>query len=131
MRPIQISSVPDLSDCLVKYLPFSDSASAVYDILFVLQCNGNIFDADSMDINCIYRQGAGTVYPSGAPEFTPRFLVGFVLLDLLFYVCFVDRCMFFCTLSFGYCVVCSFLIYGFLVSSNSSSFIYRAAEIFY
>ena len=26
--------------------------------------------------------GAGTAYPSGAPEFTPRFLVGFVLLDL-------------------------------------------------
>ena len=26
--------------------------------------------------------GARTAYPSGAPEFTPRFLVGFVLLDL-------------------------------------------------
>jgi hypothetical protein len=26
--------------------------------------------------------GAGIAYPSGAPEFTPRFLVGFVLLDL-------------------------------------------------
>ena len=26
--------------------------------------------------------GAGTAYPSGAPEFTPRFLVGFVSLDL-------------------------------------------------
>ena len=26
--------------------------------------------------------GAGTVYPSRAPEFTPRFLVGFVLFDL-------------------------------------------------
>jgi hypothetical protein len=25
---------------------------------------------------------AGTAYPSGAPESTPRFLVGFVLLDL-------------------------------------------------
>ena len=26
--------------------------------------------------------GAGTDYPSGAPEFTPRSLVGYVLLDL-------------------------------------------------
>ena len=30
--------------------------------------------------------GAGTAYPSEAPEFTPRFLVGFVLLNLQFYV---------------------------------------------
>ena len=26
--------------------------------------------------------GTGTAHPSGAPEFTPRILVGFVLLDL-------------------------------------------------
>ena len=26
--------------------------------------------------------GAGTAYPSGAPVFTPRVLVGFVLFDL-------------------------------------------------
>jgi hypothetical protein len=50
--------------------------------------------------------GEGTAYPSGALEFTPRFLVGFVLLDLSF-VCFVDRCLSFCTFSFGHCVVCS------------------------
>ena len=30
--------------------------------------------------------GAGTVYPSGAPEGLPRFLVGFMLLNLQFYV---------------------------------------------
>jgi Zn-finger nucleic acid-binding protein len=29
------------------------------------------------------------------------------------YVCFVDRCWSFCTFSFGHCVVCSSLIYGF------------------
>jgi len=29
-----------------------------------------------------HTSGAGTAYPSGAPEFTPGFLVGFVLLDL-------------------------------------------------
>ena len=42
-------------------------------------------------------------------------------LDL--YACFVDRCLSFCTFSFGHCVVCS-SIYGFwlspLVSVNSS-----------
>ena len=43
--------------------------------------------------------------------------------SLVLYVCFVDRCLSFCTFSFGHCVVCS-SIYGFwfapLVSSNSS-----------
>ena len=28
-------------------------------------------------------------------------------------VCFVDRCLSFCTFSFGHCVVCSSSIYGF------------------
>ena len=46
----------------------------------------------------------GTAYSSGAPELTP-FLVGWVLLDLQFYVCFVDRCFSFCPFSFGHCVV--------------------------
>jgi hypothetical protein len=32
--------------------------------------------------------------------------------SLVLYVCFVDRCLFFCTLSFGHCVVCSSM-YGF------------------
>ena len=32
---------------------------------------------------------------------------------LVLYVCFVDRCLSFCTFSFDHCVVCSSLIYGF------------------
>ena len=32
------------------------------------------------------------------------------------YVCFVDRCLSFCTFSFGHCVVCSSSIYGFWLS---------------
>ena len=45
---------------------------------------------------------------------SPRFLIGFVLLDLLLYrVCFVDRCLSFCPFSFGHCVVCPSLMYGF------------------
>ena len=33
--------------------------------------------------------------------------------SLVLYVCFVDRCLSFCTFSFGHCVVCSSSIYGF------------------
>jgi hypothetical protein len=33
--------------------------------------------------------------------------------SLALYVCFVDRCLSFCTFSFDHCVVCSSLIYGF------------------
>jgi hypothetical protein len=33
--------------------------------------------------------------------------------SLVLYVCFVDRCLSFCTFSFSRCVVCSSLIYGF------------------
>ena len=32
--------------------------------------------------------------------------------SLVICVCFVDRCLSFCTFSFGHCVVCSSLIYG-------------------
>ena len=33
--------------------------------------------------------------------------------SLVIYVCFVDRCLYFCPFSFGHCVVCSSSIYGF------------------
>ena len=38
--------------------------------------------------------GTGTAHPSGAPEFTPGLRV---TRSLFFYVCFVDRCLSFCT----------------------------------
>jgi hypothetical protein len=55
--------------------------------------------------------GAWTAYPSGAPEFTPVFSGVHVTRSLVLYVCFVDRCLSFCTFSFGHCVVCSSSIY--------------------
>ena len=55
-------------------------------------------------------RGAGTDYSSGAP---PVFNGVRVTRSLVLYVCFVDRCLFFCTFSFGHCVVCSSSIYGF------------------
>ena len=36
--------------------------------------------------------GAGTAYPSGAPEFTPGFSGIHVTRSLVLYVCFLDRC---------------------------------------
>jgi hypothetical protein len=57
--------------------------------------------------------GAGTVYPAGAPEFTPGFLGVCVTRSLVLYECFPDRYLSFCTFSFGHCVVCSSSIYGF------------------
>jgi len=54
-----------------------------------------------------------TVYPFRAPEFIPCFSWVRVTRSLVLYVCFVDRCLSFCTFSFGHCVFCSFSIYGF------------------
>ena len=38
-----------------------------------------------------------------------------VILSLVLYVCFLDRCLSFCPFSFGHQVVCPSLIYGFLL----------------
>ena len=56
--------------------------------------------------------GAGTAYPSGAPEFTPGFQWRFVLLNLQFYVYVLQIfvCLFVLFL-FYHCVVCSSSIY--------------------
>jgi hypothetical protein len=57
--------------------------------------------------------GAGTYYPSGAPELTPGFFSGVrVTRSLVFFVMFVDRCLSLCPFSFDHCVVCPSL-YGF------------------
>jgi hypothetical protein len=44
---------------------------------------------------------------------TPVFSGVLVTRSLVLYVCFVDRCLSFCTFSFGHCVVCSSSKYGF------------------
>jgi hypothetical protein len=49
---------------------------------------------------------------SSPPVFTGVRVTRFLVL----YVCFVDRCLSFCTFSFGHCVVCSSSIYGFWLS---------------
>ena len=68
---------------------------------------------------CIYHyttggtSGAGTAYPSGAPDFTHGFLWGWRF-SISSYMCnvFVYRCLYFSTFSVHRCVDCS-LIYGF------------------
>ena len=57
--------------------------------------------------------GTGTAYPYGAPEFTPGFSRVRATRSLVLCVCFVDRCLSFCTFSFGHRVVCSSSIYRF------------------
>jgi hypothetical protein len=44
---------------------------------------------------------------------TPVFSGVRVNRSLIFYVFFVDRCLSFCTFSFGHCVVCTSTTYGF------------------
>ena len=56
---------------------------------------------------------AGTAYPSGT---SPVFSGVRVTRSLVLYVCFANRCLSFCTFSFGHCVVCSSSIYGFRLS---------------
>ena len=48
-----------------------------------------------------------------AHEFTPGFYWVRVTRSLVLCVCFVDRCLSFCTFSFGHCLDFSSLIYGF------------------
>ena len=55
---------------------------------------------------------AGTSYPSGTPEFTPGFSGFRGTRSLYLCVCFIDRCLSFCSFSCGHYVVCS-SIYGF------------------
>ena len=66
--------------------------------------------------------GTGTGYPSGTPEFTPTFLLGLMLLDLLC-VCYVDRYLILLYFFFQPLCCLSFdirILITPLVSSNSS-----------
>ena len=60
--------------------------------------------------------GAGTAFPSGIPEFITVFFGVCVTQSLVLCACFVDRCLSFCTFTFGHCVVCSSSMYGFRLS---------------
>ena len=58
----------------------------------------------------IITNGAGTAYPSGAPEFISGFRV---TRSLVLCVCFLDRCLYFCAFSFDQFVVCPSSIHRF------------------
>jgi hypothetical protein len=57
--------------------------------------------------------GAGTAYPSGAPQFTPVVSAVRVTRYLVLYVCFVDHCFSFCTFSFVLSVLLRYTDYSF------------------
>ena len=57
--------------------------------------------------------GAGTAYHSGAPEFTTGFSGFRGTRSLVLCVCFVDRCLFLRTFSFGNCIACPSSMYTF------------------
>ena len=70
----------------------------------------------------MYTSGAETAYPSGAPVFTPRFLVRFVLLDLWF-MYMLCRSLFVLLYFWPLCCLFFFdlrILITPLVSSNSS-----------
>jgi hypothetical protein len=60
--------------------------------------------------------GAGTAYPSGAPEFTPGFMWDSCYSIFSFMCMCCWSCLSFCTFSFGHCVV-FFLDIRILISS--------------
>jgi hypothetical protein len=66
--------------------------------------------------------GAGTAYPSGAPEFTPgcQWSSCYSIFSCRCNV-FVNRCLSICTFSFRQCVFDLWILITPLVSSNSSS----------
>ena len=83
------------------------------NILSYLQC---LYFKQFVDHHCVsllFFSVTIFVYPSGAPEFTPVFSGVRVTRSLVLCVCFIDRCLSFRRISFGHCVVCSSLIYGF------------------
>jgi hypothetical protein len=67
---------------LIVFFPHSGNIDGTHDVTYtswLFHCLNNL----SIPLRFLnYTSGAGTAYPSGAPEFTPRFFVGFVLLDL-------------------------------------------------
>ena len=91
---------PRICSTCRKHFPILSSLTTYYRICNQINTTGTT-------------SGAGTANPAGAPEFTTSFNGVRVTRALVLYVCFVDRCLSFCTLSFGHCVVCSSSIYGF------------------
>jgi hypothetical protein len=57
--------------------------------------------------------GAGTTHPSEHLSSPPVFRGVRIAWSFVLCVCFVDRCLSFCTFSYGHCVVCSSSVYIF------------------
>ena len=95
---ISVSQMTTICSTCRKHFPVLSSFTTYYRVCKYINTTGAT-------------SGAGTAYPSGASEFTPGFSGVRVTRSLA--LCFVDRCLSFCTFSFGHYVVCSSSIYGF------------------
>jgi hypothetical protein len=93
-----------------EYSEWSDMIT--HGLLLQWACNRKSV-ISSNAIRFLHYCGTGTAHPSGAPEFKSVFIVVRITQSLALCVCFVDRCLSLCTLSFCHCVVCSSSIYGF------------------
>ena len=86
--------------CSLSKLPFLYSITFIFVLLPFIVSEPILYSNISLP-TCFHRP-------------PPRFLSGVrVTRSLVLYVCFVDRCLFFCTFSVGHCVVCSSSIYWF------------------
>ena len=109
--------------CYLQTFPFNQKKIAIKSIDETNNYSGSNTPSYYLRYSTKYKQphkqiisptsGAGTAYPSGAPEFTPPSVFSgvHVTRSLVSCVCFVNCYVSFCTLSFGHCVVCS-SIYG-------------------
>ena len=73
---------------------------------------------DMCSINALWKFGRHYFRMRQNRSTFPEYLINFfngvrVSRSLVLSVCFVDRCLSFCTFSFGHCVVCPYSIYRF------------------
>ena len=97
------------TSCLIQLL------TVVFDAIFPFLFSSLTYHRVCNQINTTSAtNGAGDAYPFRAPKFIPGFQLGwcYSIFSPMYIFC-VDRCLSFCTFSFGHCVVCSSSIYGF------------------
>ena len=102
--PHRLGIHSDISNDLAK-------ASADWNNSSQTESSCRLIRLKSSNTNII--SGPGTAYLPRHLSSSPVFSGVRVARSSVLYVCFVDRCLSFCTFSFGNCVVCSSSIYGF------------------
>jgi hypothetical protein len=99
-----MKSVPRCLFNLLATINKNKSRISWYDICWAYLSHWSLNKGYYRYMNCL---------PFRSIRVHPRLIGVRVTRSLVLYVCFVDRCLFFCTFCFGHCVVCSSSIYGF------------------